>query len=165
MIHRRGVLPALVLLSLVAVGVVLQILRGPAPASPAPAHAPAAASTPPPTADARAVLRSLAAVRRAYEAGNVRRLCRPGALVDPAVIRTQNAGPDDCEGELESLVAHEPALQLTVRDIALRPDLATVVVSVAGGPGAPVDFVRRGGRWLLSFSNGEDPMPVLAGAP
>jgi hypothetical protein len=168
MIHRRGVVPALVLLSLVAIGVVLQIVRGPAPASPAPApaQAPGAQSMPTaPTAEARAVLRSLVAVRRAYEAGNVRRLCRPGALVDPAVIRAQNAGRDGCESEIESLVAHAPRLRFTVRDVALRPDLATVVVSVSGGGDNPVDFVRQRGHWLLSFSAGNDPMPVLAGAP
>lgn len=159
-------MPALVLLSLVAVGFVLALLRGPAAATPAPDRSPSARSTPTaPAADARAVLRSLAAVQRAYEAGNVRRLCRPGALVDPAVIRAQNAGPDACETELESLIARAPTLRLTVRDVALRPDLATVVVSVAGGADHPVDFVRRGGRWLLSFSAGNDPMPVLAGAP
>jgi hypothetical protein len=162
-IHRRGVLPALVLLSLVGAGFVLALLRGPAAATPAPAAG--AGSTPAPSADARAVLRSLAAVQRAYEAGNVRRLCRPGALVDPAVIRAQNAGRNECETEIESLIAHVQRLQLTVRDVALRPDLATVVVSVAGGADDPVDFVRRGGRWLLSFSAGNDPMPVLAGAP
>jgi hypothetical protein len=166
MIHRRGVVPALVLLSLVAAGVVVQILRGPTAASPAPAGAPRAeATSTAPTGEARAVLSSLAAVRRAYEAGNVRRLCRPGVLVDPAVIRAQNTGGDGCESEIESLVARQPGLRFTVRDIALRPDLATVVLSVAGGGNAPVDFVRRRGRWLLSFSAGNDPMPVLAGAP
>jgi hypothetical protein len=163
MIHRRGVLPALVLLALVAVGFVFALLRGPA-ATPAADQPPSARSTPP-TGEARAVLRSLAAVQRAYAAGNVRRLCRPGALVDPAVIRAQNAGRNECETEIESLIAHVPTLRLTLRDVALRPDLATVVVSVPGGADDPVDFIRRGGRWLLSFSAGNDPMPVLAGAP
>jgi hypothetical protein len=167
MIHRRGVLPVLALLALVTVGFVLQILRGPAvPAAPRPDSprgaqpAPAAAS-----GDARAVLRALDAVERAYEAGNVERLCRPGALVDAAVIRTQNARGTGCQAEIESLIAHEPSLRPTVRGIALRPDLATVDVSVGGGAGQPVAFVRHDDRWLLSFSNGDDPMPVLAGAP
>jgi hypothetical protein len=164
MIRRRGVLPALVLLALVAAGFVLALLRGPAGATPSPDDSPGAAAKAVPTAEAHAVLRSLAAVQRAYAAGNIRRLCRPGALVDPAVIRAQNAGRNECESELESLTAHTRRLQVTVRDIALRPDLATVVVSVAGGSEDPVDFVRRGGRWLLSFSAGNDPMPVLAGA-
>jgi hypothetical protein len=164
MIHRRGVLPALVLLSLVAVGFALALLRGAGAATPA-ADQPPRAQSKPPTAEARAVLRSLAAVQRAYEAGNVRRLCRPGALVDPAVIHAQSAGRNECETEIESLIAHAPSLRLTVRDVALRPDLATVAVSVAGGADDPVDFVRRGRRWLLSFSAGNDPMPVLAGAP
>jgi len=163
-IHRRGVAPALLLLALVAVGFVLALVRGPAGATPD--GSPRAASPPAAqTAEARAVLRSLAAVERAYAGGNVRRLCRPGALVDPAVIRAQDAGRNQCETELESLIAHAPRLRPTVRDIALRPDLATVVVSVDGGTENPVDFVRRGTRWLLSFSAGNDPMPVLAGAP
>jgi hypothetical protein len=163
-IHRRGAIPVLVLLTLVLLGVVLQIVRGPAGAAPAADRAPSATSTPAATTTraARAVLRSLTAVERAYAAGDVRRLCRPGALVDPAVIRAQK---QECEPELESLIAHVPRLRLTVRDLALRPDLATVDVTIDGGAGAPVDCVRRGGRWLLSFSDGNDPLPVLAGAP
>jgi hypothetical protein len=166
-IHRRGVLPVVVLLSLVLLGVMVQIVRGAAAAAPAGDRAPRATSTPTATTTraARGVLRSLAAVEHAYAAGDVRRLCRPGALVDPVVIRAQNAGGRECEPELESLIAHVPRLRFTVRDLALRPDLATVDVTVAEGAGAPVDFVRRGGRWLLSFSDGNDPLPALAGAP
>jgi hypothetical protein len=167
MIHRRGVLPAIALLALVAVGVVLQILRGPAvPATPGPDRPRGAQPTPAAVSGkARAVLRSLDGVERAYVAGNVERLCRPGALVDPAVIRAQNDRGTGCMAEIESLIARDPSLRLIVRGIALRPDLATVDVSVGGGAGEPVAFVRHDGRWLLSFSNGDDPMPVLTGAP
>jgi hypothetical protein len=164
MIHRRGVLPVLVLLALVLLGTVVQIVRGTAAATPG--GQPAAAASPTPTAPtgaARAVLSSLAGVERVYDAGNVRRLCRPGALVDPAVIRAQNARREGCESELESLIANVPRLQLTVRELAVRADLATATVATANGNGATVDFVRRGGRWLLSFSDGDDPLPALAG--
>jgi hypothetical protein len=162
MIHRRGVLPVLVLLALVAIGVVSQIVRGadaPAPPTRASAQAPAAV-----TGEARSVLRALGAVERAYEAGDVRRLCRPGALVDPAVVRAQDAKRPGCKAELESLMSRVSSLRPAVRDIALRPDLATVDVAVAGAAPVPVDLVRLQGRWRLSFSDGGDPMPVLAGA-
>jgi hypothetical protein len=110
MIHRRGVLPVIALLALVAVGVVLQIVRGTAvPAAPGPDSSRGAQPTPAAVSgEARAVLRSLEAVERAYEAGNVGQLCRPGALVDPAVIRAQNARRTGCKAEIESLIAHDP---------------------------------------------------------
>jgi hypothetical protein len=165
MIHRRGAVSVLVVLLLVVFGIVLQTVGGPAAAQPDPQPMVDARPTPAPrTGDARAVLRSLAVVRRAYDIGDVRRLCRPGALVDPAVIQAQNAGPAGCESEIESLIASRPRLQLKVHGVAVRPDLATVDVSTVSGSGASVDFVRRGRRWLLSFSAGQDPIPALAGA-
>jgi hypothetical protein len=109
------------------------------------------------------VVRSLAAVERAFDAGNVLRLCRPGALVDPAVIRRQDIGSGDCESELEGLVASRAPLRLAVRQVAVRPDLATVTVATTSGARVAVDLVRQGQRWLLSFSDGGDPMPALAG--
>ncbi len=161
MIHRRGVLPMLVLLVLVLGGTLLQIVRG--PASAAPAASPPAATATPATGAARDVLQSLAAVENAYDAHDVGRLCRSGALVDPAVVRAQNARGKSCEGELESLMANEPRLGVTVRDLAVDGALATADVATSSGATSSVDFVHRGGRWLLSFSDGGDPMPALAG--
>jgi hypothetical protein len=164
-IHRRGVLPVLVLLVLVVAGFVVQVVRGPAAASPGsrPTATPTPTATATPTASDEAVLRSLADVERAYDAGNVRRLCRPGVLVDPAVIRAQNARRQGCESELESLIANVPRLQFTVRELGVRADLATATVVAANGNSATIDFVRRDRRWLLSFSDGNDPLPALAG--
>jgi hypothetical protein len=112
------------------------------------------------------VLRPLAAVERAYDAGDagdVRRLCRPSVLVDPAVIRAEDAQPRGCEAPLEDLMANVPRVRLTVLEVTLRPDLATATVAAANGSRAAVDFVRRGRRWLLSFSDGDAPLPALAG--
>lgn len=168
MIHRRGAIPVLLLLVLVVLGAVVQTVRGPATASPQPpAGRDPASATPtptPPTRETVAVQRSLAAVARAFNAGDVRRLCRSGALVDPAVIRQQNALPGGCESQLEDLMANEPPVRLTVRRVTLRRDLASVSVATASGSDVPVDLVRHGRRWLLSFSDGNDPMPALAGA-
>ena len=50
-----------------------------------------------------------------------------------------------------------------MRSVTLRTDLATVTVTTARGGEAAVDMVHRGGKWLLSFSDGNDPMPALAG--
>jgi hypothetical protein len=164
MMPRRAVLPVLGLLVLGVVGAVLVIVSTPAASTPRPRPTPA--RTPPPTATtapARRVLALLAAVERAYDAGDVRGLCRPGALVDPAVVRAQNAELNGCESELEAMMASIPRLRLTVRRLSVRPDLATAAVTTAAGNAASVDFVRRGDRWLLSFSDGEDPMPALLG--
>jgi hypothetical protein len=100
---------------------------------------------------------------RTFNAGDVRLLCRSGALVDPAVIRQQDAGSGGCESQLETLMAFEPPLRPAVRHVALRRDLATAAVATASGASVPVDLVRQGRRWLLSFSNGNDPMQALAG--
>jgi hypothetical protein len=163
MIHRRGVLPVLLLLALVVIGAGMQIALGSA-ASPGAERPVAPAPTPAPAVGpAAAVVRSLAAVQRAFNAGDLPRLCRGGGLVDPAVIRRQDASGPGCEAELEALIADVPPLRLTVNRVSVRPDLATAEVTNARGQDATVDLVRRGGRWLLSFSGGSDPMPVLAG--
>jgi hypothetical protein len=168
MIRRRGLIPIL-LLVLVLFGVVAQIVGGRTAAPGAPVATPQAsvAATPTPTPSAgpaRAVVRSLAAVQQAFNAGDVRLLCRSGALVDPAVIRLQNAESGGCESQLETLMASELPLRLAVRQVALRRDLATAAVATASGGSVPVDLVRQGRRWLLSFSGGGDPMLALAGA-
>ena len=164
MMYRRGVLTALALLALVVVGAALQVaLRGttqPPNAAATPTATATASPTPTPTAAEQAVLRSLAAVERAYDAGDVRRLCRPGALVDPTVVRGHGRA---CESDLESLIANVPQLRITVRGIAMRSDLATATVLIANDASTTVDFVRDGQGWLLSFSNGGDPFPALAG--
>jgi len=53
------------------------------------------------TAAGEPVRHALAAVQRAFNAGDIATLCRPAALVDRAVIRQQNRLPSGCEGEIE----------------------------------------------------------------
>jgi hypothetical protein len=159
-IHRRGVLPALVLLVLVVVGTVLAVVNG--PASSTTGAQPTVTPGPDPAGE-RMVVRTLAAVDRAYDAGDVRRLCRPGALLDAPVVRAVDRQAEGCESELEDLMANVPRLHVTIRALALRPDLATADVETTLGADATVDFVRRGKRWLMSFSDGEFPIPALAG--
>jgi hypothetical protein len=161
MIHRRGVLPALVLLVLVVAGSVLAVANGPDDPT---IDAPPAVTPSGGGAGERAVLRTLSAVERAYDSGDVRLLCLPGALVDGAAIRAQDSQAKGCEDLLESLMASVPRLRLRVRALALRPDLATADVVTASGGDTTVDFVRRGKRWLISFSSGEYPIPALAGS-
>jgi hypothetical protein len=164
MIHRRGVIPVVLLLFLVVTGFVVQAVTGPAAAGGG--AVPEVDTRPSPdlaTGTARQVVAALAAVKRAYDAGDTARLCRPGALVDRAVIRRENAAPGGCESRLERLMANRPRLRFGVRGLTLKPDLATATVATAGAAAVPVDLVRRGRHWLLSFSDGADPMPVLAG--
>jgi hypothetical protein len=160
MIHRRGVLPILGLLALVIIGTVFQIVRGSSAATPPPT--PSVITTPVPTDVGQEVLASLAVLLRAYSDGDVRQLCRPGVLVDPAVIRAQNAHGNGCESEVESLMTTKPSLHVTARDVTVIGEIATARVATASGD-TTVDFVRRGSRWLLSFSDGNDPLPALAG--
>ena len=164
MFQRRAVIPLGLLLFIALLSTVVRI-TGPTAASPRVTASPT--PTPAPTrvsGPARAVAHSLAAVERAYNAGDVLRLCRAGALVDPAVIRQQSSRTGGCESELETLMANKPPLRLTARRVMLRPDLATAAVAAARGTAVPIDFVRHGRRWLLSFSDGADPMPALAAA-
>jgi hypothetical protein len=163
LIHRRGAAGALLLLTLVLIGTGMQIAFG---SSSGPSGAAAVRPTAPPspvTGRAVAAVRALATVEQAFNAGDVALLCRRGGPVDPAVIRRENAAAPGCEAELEALMADTPPLRLSVRRISLRRDLATVTFTNARVRDAVVDVVRRGGRWLLSFSDGNDPMPVLAG--
>jgi hypothetical protein len=62
-------------------------------------------------------------------------------------------------------MAFQPPLQLAVRKVALRRDLATATVATASGASVPVDLVRQGRRWLLSFSSGGDPSRRWPGRP
>jgi hypothetical protein len=163
-IYRRGSIGVLLLLALVLFGAVLQFVGGPAAAR----RNPGAAATPAPhaalPAGASGVVRTLGAVERAFNAGDVRLLCRPGVLLDPAVVSRESARSGGCESELEALIADERPMRLAVRRVALRPELAVAAVTTARGTTVPVDLVRQGHRWLLSFSESEDPMPALAGA-
>jgi hypothetical protein len=168
MIRKRVLIPLLLLL-LIALFNAARIVAPTAadPPGPVATRQASVGATPTPTptplaGSARTVARSLSVVQRAFNAGDVRRLCRSGALVDRAVIRQQNAGSAGCESELETLMANEPPLRLAVRRVGRRPDLATATVATASGAVVTVDFVRQGNRWLLSFSSGEDPMPALA---
>jgi hypothetical protein len=129
---------------------------GTAKAGGTPTPAPTAS---PATGPQRNVTRALAAVARAFDNGNVSRLCRPGGLVDPAVI-TRQGGSSGCESEYESLLA-DGDMRLTVHAVQMRPDLATATVTTAGRASVRVDLVRNGGSWLLSFSDGDDPLQAL----
>jgi hypothetical protein len=163
MTPRRAVI--LVLLVLFVFGFVVQAVRGPATAPGAAPVPTPAASTPASTADTAAgapVRHALAAVQSAFNAGDVAQLCRPARLLDRAVIHQQNQLPGGCESELEGLVANEQPLQLSLHQLALKQGLASAIVTTRNGSDVSVDFINDGGRWLLSFSGGNDPMPALA---
>jgi hypothetical protein len=166
--RRAGVSRFLIVLGVVvAVGIVAQVVGGSAPQHAADAASatatPAATPKPLDSPEGRAAVAVVARVQRAFNAGDVGTLCKPGALVDPAVVRHQDATAGGCESQVEVLVAQESPLRLTVRDATLRPDLVTAVVATRAGSTVPVDFVRGPRGWLLSFSDGEDPLPALAG--
>jgi hypothetical protein len=171
MTHRRSVAGVLALLFLMALGATMPLLvsRGAAvpmklPARDARATRRAAAPRAEPDRATSVVITALGGIEHAFNAGDVRLLCRQGGPVDPAVLAAENAQPGGCEAELESLVGDEPPMRLVVHRITLRPDLATATVTTTKGASRRVDLVRGGHGWLLSFGDGSDPMPALTGA-
>jgi len=168
---RRSRVIAGCLLGLVVAGWVLGAIRG-AHHYAAPAHATAArpravrdAARPPvPAAMARAQAGATAAVARfdgALRNGDVEQLCRPNGIFTGAVVADLNLGGVSCEAAFEDspVLARPPAL--TVTGATARPDLITARVRVGAGQTLPLDVVRDGGRWLVSFSNDVDPLTAL----
>jgi len=172
MSHRTVVVGVLALVALMAVGATMPLLVSRGAAVPVrarvqdarPARRPSAPPAAKPTPATTAVIGTLVGIERAFNAGDVRLLCRRGGPVDPAVLAGEAAQPGGCEAQIESLVGDEPAMRLVVHRITLRPDLAIAAVTTTKGTSRTVDLVRRGHSWLLSFSDGADPMPALAGA-
>jgi hypothetical protein len=109
---------------------------------------------------ARAVS-AIGALARALRDGDVERLCRPNAIFTAAVVADNDVNGQSCESavELSSAVRRPPAL--TVTALASRPDLATARVRVGQGRTVRLDLVRDGPRWLVSFSDGVNPLAVL----
>jgi hypothetical protein len=98
---------------------------------------------------------------RALRNGDVERLCRPGAVFTSAVVGTMNQGGESCEASLERSPALRDPPTLTVTSLAFEPGLARAQVRIGGGRTIPLDVVRSGHRWLVSFSNGADPLAVI----
>jgi hypothetical protein len=131
-----------------------------ATSTPSPTPTPTATPIPDP-----AIGDALMALQAAYNAGNVQAVCRPGKLIDPAVIpHLHQIGVVNCEADVEHLLSTTGNMDIAVRSVQMRPDLATAMVSPAGATAVGVDLVRHGERWLISFSNGGDPLQAMAGA-
>ena len=119
---------------------------------PAPLHGEAAKAS-------RAVTR----LTRALGDGDVERVCRPNAIFTAAVIREVNLGGVTCESAVEASLASWGPPRTDVVSVSVEPDLATARVRVRGGHVVPVTLLRDRGRWLLSFSDGDDPLGALYG--
>ena len=166
MIHKRGVWPVLLVLVVVILATGLRI-AGEVAGEPGPPGTATPTPTPIPTQTPTGAGRersSLVPRSARYKRRRSGLLCRHRQLVDPALIRQQNAQQPGCEAELEALMANEPPLRLTVDEVLLRHDLATATVTQARSASVRVDLIHDAGRWLLSFSDGGDPMPALAGS-
>jgi hypothetical protein len=98
---------------------------------------------------------------RALRDGDVARLCRPGDVFTPSVVVELNTSGASCEASLElsSALTQPPAL--TVTSLSYRPGLATAQVRLGTGATIPLDLVHDGRRWLVSFSDGVDPIAAL----
>ncbi len=153
----------LILLARVVIRTGASIVTGTAPPRTPAAAQPTVTPTPASSAQTLAIAAAVARVQHAFNAGDRGAPCRPGALVDAAVIRRQDRRPGGCEAELEVLLADSSPMQLTVGKVRLRSDLATAAVTTHPGTTVSVDAVRGPRGLLISFSDGDDPMPALAG--
>ena len=127
------------------------------PAVTAPSRSPAALQLQGEPARAAAAVGALAL---ALKAGDIGQLCEPDAIFTAAVVAAMNVGGESCEAsdETSAAIAHPPAL--AVVGLRFEPDLATAQVSVQGRI-VPIDLVRQGDRWLVSFSDGDEPLGAL----
>jgi hypothetical protein len=100
-------------------------------------------------------------LERSLLGGEVERLCRPGAVFTSAVIAQMSRPAGSCEAsvELSEALVHPPALKVT--KLTQTGALATARVRVGDGSTIPLDIVRSGRRWLVSFSDGVNPIGVL----
>jgi hypothetical protein len=125
--------------------------------------APARSARPTPAqlhGDAARAAAAVGALSRALRAGDVVRLCRPEGVFTSAVVSELNALGPGCETTVETSPAFTAPPAMTVTAVALRPDIAQATVSVQGRS-VPLDIVRHGRRWLVSFSDGDDPLGAL----
>jgi hypothetical protein len=153
---------ALLMIVIVVASAVLGTILRPTPTGPA--GAASAPATPTPAPAPASVVSAITAVEGAFNAGDVKRICRSSALLDRAVLRELNAQSGGCVAEAESLVNAAAPLQLAVIGAQVRPGLATARVTLGGGARVDVDLLPRAGGWLLSFSGDGDPLSALAGA-
>jgi hypothetical protein len=97
---------------------------------------------------------------QALQSGDIAQLCRPGGVFTAEVVAALNSG-DGCEASLEQSSVLDTPPTLIVTGLTYKGDLATAQVDGGDGTAIPLDLVRDGGRWLVSFSNGVDPITAL----
>jgi hypothetical protein len=95
--------------------------------------------------------------------GDVERVCTPNAIFTAAVVRGIGGGGLSCEAAVEAMLTSWGPPRSDVLSVAVEPDLATARVRVRGGRVVPLTLLRAGKRWLLSFSDGNDPLSALYG--
>jgi hypothetical protein len=100
-------------------------------------------------------------LEQALHDGDLVALCRPGAIFTRAVIKDMYGDGTNCQAALEASGAVTKPPKLTVTRITTERDLARAEVRVSNGTTAPLDLVRDGSRWLVSFSEGNNPIVAL----
>jgi hypothetical protein len=111
--------------------------------------------------EAARVAQAVGGLATALRDGDVERVCRPGAVLTPAVIRDMQSDGMTCEASVEDLLTARGAPQLAVAAVSAEPGLATARVRVRGGATVPLTLLLDGRRWLVSFSSGSDPLSTL----
>jgi hypothetical protein len=124
-------------------------------------------STAPPPAvlhgEAARAAKAVDKLGRALREGDVERLCRPGALFTAAVIHEMRSAGATCEAWVEDALAAWGPPPTAVVAVSVEPGLATARVRVRARRTIPLTLLRDGRRWLVSFSNGNDPLSALTG--
>jgi hypothetical protein len=121
------------------------------------------ASKPPPTLHGRAAQAAggVRRLERALRDGDVVALCRPGSVFTRAVIKDMYGDGVSCEAQVEATGVLAKPPRLTVTGIALERDLARAEVRVGNVTDVPLELVRGRSRWLVSFSEGDNPIVAL----
>jgi len=111
--------------------------------------------------EAARVAGAVGGLAAALRSGDVERVCRPNAVLTAAVVGEMNSSGASCEATVESMLTDFGPPRLTVLGVALEPDLATARVRVRNGGVVPLTLLRAAGGWLVSFSDGNDPLSAL----
>ena len=151
-------------MALIAVGAAVLLAGCGTFALPAASHSPRPAQPPRPPqlrGEAARAAEAVGGLEHALRVGDVERVCRPNAVLTAAVVGEMNSGGATCEATVESMLNDWGSPRLTVLAVALEPDLATARVRIRSAGVVPLTLLRVGGRWLVSFSDGNDPLSAL----
>jgi hypothetical protein len=131
------------------------------------AATPTATTTPAPTpvftGEARRVAAAVHDFGVALDRGEVERICAPNAVVTAAAITNLDQDEGSCEQYADGRLENTGPISLAATSIKLRTDLALADVRRRDGTTVALTLLKDRRRWLLSFSDLEDPLSAILG--